>query len=477
MLKVNFDQFFQKQDVLNALEEKDLNEVYDLFFDYLEDCFDDNFDSKDMCLLTIELYKKGIDVLSLLTNEIPQGAFAYCNIDEIEIPDHITAIGNDAFAYCDDARSIILPAGLKKVAYDAFEHHPADEDCVPRKVIFKGTLQDWCAIKFERYWSNPVDRVFCMDELYIDGERIESELIIPEGVEVVESNTFRGFDQISKIVFPNTLKRIEEMAFYDCSNIEEIVVPDSVEYIGMCAFEGCRNLKKVIFGKESKLKKIDKNAFYDCLNIKEIVFPRNLETIDKCAFQQCTSLEKVSQEKDGVLTEIEDHVFAECKSLRTITLPGSLRFLGKEVFDGCDTLKEVYYEGTLRQWCKIRFDDCVYYMTNPLCEAEKLYIDSQLVEGELTLPNDCTSISEIAFAGQKRITSVTIPNSVKTIGQNAFANCDNLTDVYYQGTKEQWGEIWIGLGCDFFVCLAECETDLFPNATINFGDQSPMQDK
>ena len=439
-----------------------------MFFEYLEDCFDDNFDSKDMSLLTIELYKRGMDVLDLLNAEIPQGAFAGCNIDFIEVPEGISIIGNDVFSGCDDLRIITMPLSVKRVAYNAFEHNPADEDYLPRKVVSKGTVEGWCGIKFESYWSNPVDRICCMDEFYIDGKLVGDELTIPKGVEVVESNTFRGLDQLAKVVLPNTLKRIEEMAFFQCVNLKEIVIPDTIEYIGMCAFEGCSSLEKVIFGKESKLKKNDKNAFYDCSGIKGIVFSKNLEIIDRCAFQQCTNLEKVSVGNDSVLTEIESYAFEDCTNLSTITLPSSLRFVGEEAFDGSDTLKEVYYEGTLSQWCKIHFDDGKYYLTNTLCAVEKLYICGELIEEQLTIPDDCTSISDIAFAGQKNITSVTIPNSVKTMGQNAFASCDNLREVYYHGSKEQWDDIWIGMGGDFYICVSELETKLFPNATISF---------
>jgi hypothetical protein len=38
----------------------------------------------------------------------------------------------------------------------------------------------------------------------------------------------------------------------------------------------------------------------------------------------------------------------------------------------------------------------------------------------------------------------TVPESVTEIGESAFDGCTSLTDVYYIGTEEQWGEISIG---------------------------------
>ena len=471
MKKINFDHFFRIPEVSMALEQKDFEELYDLFFESLEDCFDDNFDSKDMSTLTVELCNRGIDVLCQFKKEIPQGAFAFTTIKDVDIPIGVEYIGNDAFSGCDDVETITIHSSVKKVAYNAFEYHPSGDNCKARDIIYKGTLAEWCGIEFESYWSNPVESEYFDDKLYIEGKLIDDELVIPNGVEVINSNTFRGLYRLKRVVLPNSVKRIEDMAFYSCGNLEEIVIPNSVEYIGQNAFELCSRLNKVVFGKESRLKKIDKCAFYGCQNLVEIVLPKSLELIDRCAFEECRNLEKVSVDKNSVLTEIEQFAFSECNKLKTITLPGALRFIGKEAFDGCEALNEVHYEGTLSQWCKIHFDDSVYYMTNPLCAVENLHINGQLVEGKLTIPDDCTSIGNIAFAGRKDITSVVIPVSIKTIGQNAFAGCDDLTYVHYQGTKEQWYDIWIGLGGDFYKCLSEAETEIFPKAKICFDNK------
>lgn len=45
------------------------------------------------------------------------------------------------------------------------------------------------------------------------------------------------------------------------------------------------------------------------------------------------------------------------------------------------------------------------------------------------------------------ILSITIPNSVTTITSGAFINCRNLTNITYQGTKEQWKAISFGDHC------------------------------
>ena len=54
-----------------------------------------------------------------------------------------------------------------------------------------------------------------------------------------------------------------------------------------------------------------------------------------------------------------------------------------------------------------------------------------------------TEIDASVFAGEP-ITSVYFPKTIEAIGRRAFNNCTALTDVYYDGTEEEWNEISIG---------------------------------
>ena len=64
--------------------------------------------------------------------------------------------------------------------------------------------------------------------------------------------------------------------------------------------------------------------------------------------------------------------------------------------------------------------------------------------GDFTLPANTTVIEDGAFAGCIWMKSVTIPADVTRIGDCAFYGCSRLSDVFYNGTAEQWGKISIG---------------------------------
>ena len=70
-----------------------------------------------------------------------------------------------------------------------------------------------------------------------------------------------------------------------------------------------------------------------------------------------------------------------------------------------------------------------------------------------------------AFSENDLMNSITIPTSVTKIEGWAFSYCDNLTDVYYNGTEEQWKRISIGE-----------QNEPLLNATIHFTGQTENPD-
>ena len=54
-----------------------------------------------------------------------------------------------------------------------------------------------------------------------------------------------------------------------------------------------------------------------------------------------------------------------------------------------------------------------------------------------------TSICGWAFEGCSGLTRLTLPASLATIGYGAFQNCGSPKQIYYAGTKAQWGEVRI----------------------------------
>ncbi len=60
----------------------------------------------------------------------------------------------------------------------------------------------------------------------------------------------------------------------------------------------------------------------------------------------------------------------------------------------------------------------------------------------ITMPS-VTNIGEHAFEGCG-LNQITLPSCLMEIGSYAFQNCNSLTDIYFDGTQQQWGNVTKG---------------------------------
>lgn len=134
------------------------------------------------------------------------------------------------------------------------------------------------------------------------------------------------------------------------------------------------------------------------LYLSNIPFMQELRYIPTRTFEYCSGLTSVTIPKS--VTEIGDWAFNKCAGLTSILIPESVTSIGSCAFVGCTGLTSI------------------------------------------TIPSGVTEIGFCAFYECSSLKSVTIPNSVTTIYIGAFAECPSLTDIAYDGTTEQWKQIY-----------------------------------
>ena len=100
--------------------------------------------------------------------------------------------------------------------------------------------------------------------------------------------------------------------------------------------------------------------------------------------------------------------------------------ISSNAFSGCSGLTDVYYTGDLAGWLNIEFANSY---ANPMEYADNLYIDGELLEGDIVIPEGVTKINAYTFYNCRDMTSVNIPDSATSIGDNAFYYCSGLTRV------------------------------------------------
>ena len=385
------------------------------------------------------------------------------SLTSITIPDGVTSIESYAFYECTGLTSITIPDSVTSIGYEAFY------GCYSLvSVYYTGDITSW----LEKSWHSDV--MAGGRALYLEGNKVEGEIGIPDGTTSIPSYAFAYQTGITSIIIPDSVTSIGQSAFYGCSALTSVTIGNGVTSIGDYAFYGCTSLTSItipnsvfrgcsslasitipfvgaskdgtsnthfgyIFGASSynsngnyvptSLKEviitggtsIGQNAFRYCSGLTSVTIPDSVTSIGDGAFYQCNSLTSVTI-GNGV-TSIGEDAFYGCSGLTSVIIPDSVTSIGDDAFYGCDSLTSINYNGDMTSWLGKTWHGKV------MLSGGVLYIDGNKVEGELVIPDGTTSIPSYAFAYQTGITSVTIPGSVTSIGRGAFGGCGSLRSI------------------------------------------------
>ena len=246
------------------------------------------------------------------------------------------------------------------------------------------------------------------------------EIEIPSYITKIGKQAFYNNNLLTNIVIPNSVTSIGSDAFNGCTSLTSVVIGNSVTSIGDYAFAYCRSLTSIEI--PNSVTSIGDYAFYNCSSLESIEIPNSVTSIGDYAFAYCSSLESI--EIPNSVTSIGDMAFYFCNSLTRVTIGDSVTSIGDMAFYFCHSLTSVYYNGTIDDWAQIKFYDSY---ANPLCYADNLYINNQLVTEAVIAT--ATKINDYAFYNCDSLTSVEIGDSVGSIGSSAFYGCSGLTSV------------------------------------------------
>lgn len=117
------------------------------------------------------------------------------------------------------------------------------------------------------------------------------DIVVPEGVERIEDETFHYCESLNSVLLPSTLTFIGDYAFSNCYNLELIDLPDSVSEIGVHAFEYSGLVSITL---PESLLIISSHMFWYSNNLEEVFIPSSATDIEQGAFYDCLNLVSVT---------------------------------------------------------------------------------------------------------------------------------------------------------------------------------------
>ena len=243
------------------------------------------------------------------------------DIKRVVVGEGVKYITESAFKDCISLTSITIPESVTDIGIFAFFR------CSALAEVHINSIEAWCKISFEDYYSNPLSYAH---NLYLNEELV------------------------TKLEIPDTITNIGKFSFAGCS-LTSITIPQSVISIGNNAFHSCSCLISVILPEGLTL--IENSTFVYCNSLISIAIPRSVTSIGEDVFYGCINLSRVDFSEESELTkigdrafqgelrgeELEDGMFIQyyCSSLTSITIPQSVISIGNNAFDGCCNLIEV----------------------------------------------------------------------------------------------------------------------------------------
>ena len=406
-----------------------------------------NIEANPLCYGAI-LYLGDEPVTDLVIPETVTGikeyAFAGSVVRSVSVSENVTAIGFGAFQGCGNLQSISIPfVGESKIA----------------------TGNTHFGYIFGAQWSS-------YNSIYVP----ETLKTVSVTGNAIGSYAFHGCLSVTTVGLSEQLQEIGEYAFSE-SGIISIYIPAG--RIGVC-------------------------AFYNCINLQSVELGASVQSVRSEAFSGCASLSEVSIRGESQLTAIDGFAFSSTR-LTHFTIPASVVSVGSDIFNACVSIT-VYCVaaekpvGWADDWNMVERDvycpvvwncsendvaddgycytvvDGLRFAVDTAKGSAKVVRQSPYVSGLVAIPEEISyngrvytvnEIADSAFTGNSYLQKIIVPASITQIGWGAFYQSWELSEIYFEGTAEQWDDtIYTGDAVVYFYS----PSDPFEGGTITSGN-------
>ena len=415
-----------------------------------------NFIIKDGVLVKYTGWQPFVEIPDTVTAIGDEAFLNNKTMIHVLIPDSVTSIGESAFEGCTSLLSVSIPDSVESIGKSAFEGCTSlGYAYLPNNVkytVIESSLFRECSVLKE---IELPDSIIKIGARAFEECHLLEQVIFNEKITLIDYEAFKDCESITDLVLPQYVTELEWESFAGCDGITELEIPKSLKkataygYSGTARFgpfSECDNLSRITFQKGTK--EIAEGLFGNCTGLKVIEIPNSVTKIGRAAFTWCTNLETVKFSTN--LVDIDDVAFYHCDNLVVLNFPDVVTRIGARTFEECNSLKEVILPSSLTELEWQAFASC--------SQIRKVEIPKGLKKAETwgdgwypkSGPfSDCNNLTEVVF--EEGITKVAdglfgnctgleeiiIPNTVKEIGEGAFTYCSNLKKVKLSDSIER----------------------------------------
>lgn len=337
------------------------------------------------------------------------GNYAFCElyyVTDITIPGSVKSIGDRAFYECSSLKNAELLDGVESIGEEAFAYCDLETIRMTDSVKYVG------------------DRTFCWCVYLVN-------INLSDNISKISKEMFWGCRNLENVNLPKNLTYISDNASLKCPYAESIDLPEGLKYIGARAISSTYAIPKInipksveymsgdSFGVATAEYHVDKDNMY-YTDVDGILFDKQKTKIIKYPSNKTGS----SYTIPNSVTSIDNTAFEPCYNLEQIIIPDSVTSIGKFAFAGCSKIESINLPKNITSIDEYTFSGC----------RNLKYIE---------IPYGVDTIYSGAFDSCENLKSITIPSTLQSIRYRAFNYCDSLKHIYYGGTAEQWGKMWL----------------------------------
>ncbi len=344
-------------------------------------------------------------------------------ITEVTLPETVTSINSNAFGDCFELTKLYVPQRVN------FIYHSAFSNCNKINLnVAEGSYAEQFAIDrninytVREYVYEIIEKGSCGDnanwELYENGE-----------LRITGSGAMENYSSHKEQPWASSRHKITK-----------IVIGKDITSVGNYAFCYSQNVKSVVFEDGSKLTNVGVLSFFNLPQITEVVLPDTVTSINSYAFGDCFELTNlyVSQNadyiyhtaftnSDKVTLNVAKGTYAE-----SFAAEHNINYVTRELkpvpvaegLCGADAEWALYENGELRITGSGAMDNYASHKEQP-------WASSRHKITKIVIGKDITSVGNYAFCYSQNVTSVEFEEGSKVlnIGILSFFNLPQITEV------------------------------------------------